>query len=328
MSIPAQRIHVWQAVLLCALACGVAGCGGGHHNAATATTGSTTTTKRGQAIPPGIHQIRHVVVIMQENRSFDSYFGTYPGADGLPAKNGQFTVCLPDPASGGCDRPFYDPSPINGGGPHTAGSARADLDGGRMDGFVRLSEQPGGRGCGGLSGVCASGTRSDVMGYHDAREIPNYWKYAAELRSQRPHVPIRPLVEPAVAPVHGLRVVGTLLASGRPVELRQRRRARWLPDGADRGSRRDRTSCGRQDEASAARLGAGPVQVFVRASRGRVAGKSGRGSGLPWSARDRPVPGAGSARVRAAARASRPRDLDHATTTRGLTSLISCTSRG
>jgi phospholipase C len=30
----------------------------------------------------GIHKIRHVIIIMQENRSFDSYFGTYPGADG------------------------------------------------------------------------------------------------------------------------------------------------------------------------------------------------------------------------------------------------------
>ena len=36
----------------------------------------------------GIHKIKHVVVIMQENRSFDEYFGTYPGADGLPTKNG------------------------------------------------------------------------------------------------------------------------------------------------------------------------------------------------------------------------------------------------
>ncbi|HSP08090.1 MAG TPA: alkaline phosphatase family protein, partial [Candidatus Dormibacteraeota bacterium] len=26
----------------------------------------------------GIHKIQHVVVIMQENRSFDQYFGTYP----------------------------------------------------------------------------------------------------------------------------------------------------------------------------------------------------------------------------------------------------------
>ena len=36
----------------------------------------------------GIHVIRHVVVIMQENRSFDSYFGTYPGADGIPGLAG------------------------------------------------------------------------------------------------------------------------------------------------------------------------------------------------------------------------------------------------
>jgi len=45
----------------------------------------------------GIHKIQHVVVIMQENRSFDQYFGTFPGADGLPTQNGQFTVCVPDP---------------------------------------------------------------------------------------------------------------------------------------------------------------------------------------------------------------------------------------
>jgi phospholipase C len=36
----------------------------------------------------GAHEIRHVVVIMMENRSFDSYFGTFPGADGIPMQNG------------------------------------------------------------------------------------------------------------------------------------------------------------------------------------------------------------------------------------------------
>ena len=48
---------------------------------------------------PGIHKIRHVVIIMQENRSFDSYFGTYPGADGIPglAGNPGTVPCLPDP---------------------------------------------------------------------------------------------------------------------------------------------------------------------------------------------------------------------------------------
>jgi phospholipase C len=28
--------------------------------------------------------IRHFVMLMQENHSFDNYFGTYPGADGIP----------------------------------------------------------------------------------------------------------------------------------------------------------------------------------------------------------------------------------------------------
>ena len=45
-------------------------------------------------------KIKHVVVIMQENRSFDSFFGTFPGADGIPMKDGVPTVCNPNPVSG------------------------------------------------------------------------------------------------------------------------------------------------------------------------------------------------------------------------------------
>jgi len=126
----------------------------------------------------GIHKIRHVVVIVQENRSFDSYFGTYPGADGIPAADGRFTVCVPDPRSYGCDGPFHDPSPVNGGGDHGTGAAAADINHGRMNGFVRESELARGRGCGGLAPQCDPYAPEDAMGYHDAREIPNYWAYA------------------------------------------------------------------------------------------------------------------------------------------------------
>src|SRR6478736_8878039 len=31
---------------------------------------------------PGLMKIEHVVFIIKENRSFDTYFGTFPGADG------------------------------------------------------------------------------------------------------------------------------------------------------------------------------------------------------------------------------------------------------
>ncbi len=34
----------------------------------------------------GIEQIEHVIFVVQENRSFDEIFGTFPGADGIPRR--------------------------------------------------------------------------------------------------------------------------------------------------------------------------------------------------------------------------------------------------
>jgi phospholipase C len=115
---------------------------------------------------------------MQENRSFDEYFGLYPGADGLPRQNGQFTVCVPDPANGGCIRPYHDPTDKNGGGPHGSSNATADINGGKMDGFIGQADK-GKKGC--VESVdpnCTNSLKTDVMGYKDARDIPNYWSYA------------------------------------------------------------------------------------------------------------------------------------------------------
>jgi phospholipase C len=147
----------------------------------SATSSAAYSGVRSAAPPAGIHKIRHVVVIMQENRSFDSYFGTYPGADGIPAKNGQFTVCVPDPRTHGCDRPYHDPSLVNGGAGHNRSDASADIDHGAMDGFVKSAEQGTSRGCSATNPPapeCLTTSTPDVMGYHDAREIPNYWTYA------------------------------------------------------------------------------------------------------------------------------------------------------
>src|ERR1700737_3276892 len=119
----------------------------------------------------GIHKIKHVIVIMQENRTFDSYFGTYPGAHGLPTN-----VCVPDPA-GGCVKPYHDASDLNGGGPHGQTDAIADINGGKMDGFVAQALK-GKKGCSQTDNPACGGDKTDVMGFHDAREIPNYWFYA------------------------------------------------------------------------------------------------------------------------------------------------------
>ena len=88
----------------------------------------------------GIHKIRHVIIIMQENRSFDTYFGTYPGADGIPMHDGVPAVCVPNP-SGGCIRPYRDTADINGGGPHGEANAVSDINGGKMDGFIRRARR-------------------------------------------------------------------------------------------------------------------------------------------------------------------------------------------
>lgn len=123
-------------------------------------------------------KLKHIVIIMQENRSFDSYFGTYPGADGIPMQNGNPSVCANDPKTNQCVKPYHNPDLVNAGGPHQASAAVADIAGGRMDGFVS-SVRTAQLGCiNPNSPMCALSPASDVMGWHDAREIPNYWTYA------------------------------------------------------------------------------------------------------------------------------------------------------
>ena len=85
----------------------------------------------------GFDAIEHVVLLMQENRSFDSYFGTFPGADGFPTRHGAISVCVPDPRTHTCVKPYPDNDDVNFGGPHGRGSAIVDRARGAMNGFVR-----------------------------------------------------------------------------------------------------------------------------------------------------------------------------------------------
>jgi phospholipase C len=151
-------------VSLAAIALLGAGCSGDQANAATSGT--------------GIHKIRHVIVIMQENRSFDSYFGTFPGADGIPMTNGVPDACLPNTGHGGCERPYPDHANVNGGAGHNEEDATADIAGGSMNGFVDQAWK--------WKATCTDHTNPsckgtpDVMGYHTESDIPNYWTYAKD----------------------------------------------------------------------------------------------------------------------------------------------------
>jgi phospholipase C len=132
------------------------------------------------AAAAGIAKIKHVIMILQENRSFDSYFGTFPGADGIPMRDGVPFVCLPDPLTKSCVRPYVDHADVNGGGPHAAVNAIADVDRGGMDGFISQAARAR-KGCRVQTDpACTFTAIPDVMGYHTASDIPNYWTYAKD----------------------------------------------------------------------------------------------------------------------------------------------------
>ncbi len=76
--------------------------------------------------------IQHIVVIMQENRSFDNFFNGFPGADSAASgMNGAVPIPL---------------SPIDLGDPrdldHTHPGWWQDWDNGKMDGFARNNQSP------------------------------------------------------------------------------------------------------------------------------------------------------------------------------------------
>jgi phospholipase C len=120
----------------------------------------------------GIQTIQHVIIIVQENRSFDSYFGTYPGADGIPMRDGVPTVSNYDPATGQYVKPYHNTAVVNINDPHSYPDAINDINGGLMNGFISSyrSLNPTGP--------------TDVMGYHTANEIPNSWDYAQHFALQ------------------------------------------------------------------------------------------------------------------------------------------------
>src|SRR5207245_3253178 len=49
-----------------------------------------------------------------------------------------------------------------------------------MDGFIKATRQATGSCTDANDPSCTTGQDPDVMGYHDAREIPNYWTYAQQ----------------------------------------------------------------------------------------------------------------------------------------------------
>jgi phospholipase C len=129
-----------------------------------ATKSTITTAPPATITPSGLSSIKNVVIVFQENHSFDNYFGTWPGANGTAGKS----ICLPQTkgsargGGGGCISPFHDTNLTPVDMSHAWTTAHDDYDGGKMDGFV-YSER-----------------NKETMGYYNGGDLPRYWKAAQE----------------------------------------------------------------------------------------------------------------------------------------------------
>ncbi len=108
----------------------------------------------------GVLPIKHVVIIVEENHTFDNYFGTYPGANGI---NGSVKEPLV-PGEPPTVSPFHIPGVnVSSDLCHTWTCAHEAYDSGKLDGFIS-----------------AQGGSNLSMGYFDYHQIPYYWDYASQ----------------------------------------------------------------------------------------------------------------------------------------------------
>ncbi len=130
----------------------LSGCGGSANNPATATPAPGTSNGA----------IKHIVFFIKENRSFDDYFGTYPGANGATMATDSMGQVVPL-------RHQADQIPDID---HSSEGARMAWDNGKMDKFnllhsnVKLKPNPN------------DPYRNNSLTQFYQSDLPNYWTYA------------------------------------------------------------------------------------------------------------------------------------------------------
>ena len=107
------------------------------------------------AKPARKYPIKHIVVVVKENHTFDNYFGSFPGAEGTTTCKKSDGSTFPCPRAP--DRTSHDLS-------HAHSAGLVDYNGGKMDGW----DLPG------------SSSNGDDLAYaqYTEQDIPNYWQYA------------------------------------------------------------------------------------------------------------------------------------------------------
>jgi phospholipase C len=121
-----------------------------------ASPGRFTPASQARGAPASISPIKHIVMIIRENHSFDNMFGTFPGVNG--ARSGRISTGQDVPLGHTSDHLLLDIS-------HSGDSSAVAVNGGKMNGFDLLQ------------GAIQNGKDVAMSQYHQA-DIPSYWEYA------------------------------------------------------------------------------------------------------------------------------------------------------
>ena len=122
----------------------------------------------------GLSNLRHIIFFLQENRSFDSYFGMlgqYKASEGLANDvDGLNLNTTLNNTQGQPVHPFHYQTVCTENLSPAWDEAHVDVDGGLMDGFMLTTTSV-------PSTIDPTGTRA--MGYYDQTDIPYYYEAAA-----------------------------------------------------------------------------------------------------------------------------------------------------
>ncbi len=117
----------------------------------------------------GINNINHIVVLMQENRSADTYLGQL-NSQGQTSYEAEPTTGNPNPLASGTITPFHktslcETSDLN----HSWNGEHQAYDNGAMDGFTAAND------INSANADATDPTGSRTMGYYDQTELPFYY---------------------------------------------------------------------------------------------------------------------------------------------------------
>ncbi len=166
-----------RAILWCltiAMACAIAACGGAG-GGSPAAMGLPPVSS--DAADTTSNPIKHVVIVIQENRSFDNLFAVFPGADGATVGK---AAAMPPSIANGCSHPITQPTTVplqevsllaGGDLDHIYNGYKTELDAGKMDGFDLVG-----------TGADGSGPPSCLLAYQyvNPSDIAPYWDIAKQ----------------------------------------------------------------------------------------------------------------------------------------------------